>query len=335
MDNVHQGFTKEFHSFKLMTERYGHVLEAVISFQKTHYGETFAKMPVERDEWRRKCGKLGLVCNFASNDNMPPCDLCGGRHLLTSGCDVTVSLKRVCDESSTVLNGIGELMGGISKIQAELAKGKTCVEVEERIEKMLTDGVAMLARFNKAMEPFKKKWKQHGHLLPKPKDSVDDTPKNTANVATKSKEEMARLAAKTIAQKLKDAGVPTDLCWRWFTSGEYRVPSCFHKHTEQYRGQGGKSEEVHEDEAVAGADGPVPGTKCLNCKETPQYREKGKVHPYCGITCAAEAGALGEPNQNAKLSNNATIQEEDTTWMGSNYMAMADFLQDMGFIFTD
>ena len=108
----------------------------------------------------------------------------------------------------------------------------------------------------------------------------------------------------------------------------------------------------------------------MNCKEEPQYREKGKVHPYCGITCAAEAGALGEPKQNAKLSNNAMIQEEDTTWMGSNYMAMtgisheemweeaatlgfvankvsaadvvsvyskefSDFLQDMGFIFTD
>ena len=61
----------------------------------------------------------------------------------------------------------------------------------------------------------------------------------------------------------------------------------------------------------------------MNCKEEPQYREKGKVHPYCGITCATEAGALGGPKQNAKLSNNAMIQEEDTTWMGSNYMAMA------------
>jgi hypothetical protein len=37
----------------------------------------------------------------------------------------------------------------------------------------------------------------------------------------------------------------------------------------------------------------VPGTKCLNCKEEPQYREKGKVHPYSGIT----AGALVEPKQ--------------------------------------
>jgi hypothetical protein len=67
----------------------------------------------------------------------------------------------------------------------------------------------------------------------------------------------------------------------------------------------------------------VPGTKCLNCKEEPQYREKGKVHPYCGITCAAEAGALGEPKQEAKLSNNAMIQEDDSAWRGSNYMAMA------------
>jgi hypothetical protein len=117
-------------------------------------------------------------------------------------------------------------------------------------------------------------------------------------------------------------------------------------------------------------DGPVLGTKCLNCKEEPQYREKGKVHPYCGITCAVEAGALGEPKQNAKLSNNAMIQEEDSAWRGSNYMVMAgishvemleeafslgfvaskvsaedvvsayskefsDLLHDMGFMFTD
>jgi hypothetical protein len=55
MDNVHQGFTKEFLTFKLMKERYDHVLTAAISFQKTHYGETFVKIPVERDEWYRKC----------------------------------------------------------------------------------------------------------------------------------------------------------------------------------------------------------------------------------------------------------------------------------------
>ena len=60
--------------------------------------------------------KLGLVCNFVSNENMPPCDLYGGRHLLTSGCDVTVTVKRVCVDSSTVLKGIGELMGGIVNI---------------------------------------------------------------------------------------------------------------------------------------------------------------------------------------------------------------------------
>jgi hypothetical protein len=180
---------------------------------------------------------------------------------------------------------------------------------------MLTDGGVMLTRFSKAMEPIKKKWKQNTHSMP--------TPKDMTNVATKSKEEVVRLTAKTIAQKLKDAGVPTDLCWRWFTSGECRLPSCFHKHTEQYREQGGKSDEVHgqlllENGAVAEVDGPVPGTKCLHCKEEPQYREKGKLHPYCGITCTVEAGALGEPKQDAKLSNNTTVQEEDSAWRGSN-----------------
>ena len=47
------------------------------------------------------------------------------------------------------------------------------------------------------------------------------------------------------------------------------------------------------------------------------------MYPYCGITCAAEAGALGEPKQNAKPSNKAMIQEEDSAWRGFNYMAMA------------
>ncbi len=61
---------------------------------------------------------------------------------------------------------------------------------------------------------------------------------------------------------------------------------CFHKHTEQYRGQGGKSDDVH-DETVAEAD-----------------------------------GALGEPRQNAKLPNNAMVQEDDRPWRGFNYMAM-------------
>ena len=68
----------------------------------------------------------------------------------------------------------------------------------------------------------------------------------------------------------------------------------------------------------------------MNCKEEPQYREKGKVDPYCVITCVAEAGVLDEPNQHVKLSNNAMIPEEDTTWMGSNYMAMPGSATDHG-----
>ena len=52
---------------------------------------------------------------------------------------------------------------------------------------------------------------------------------------------------------------------------------------------------------------------CLNCKSKPQYREKGKVHPYYGITCAAEVGTVTETKQVVNLSNNAMIQEEDTT----------------------
>ena len=43
-------------------------------------------------------------------------------------------------------------MGGIAKIQAELAKGKTCVEVQEKIERVLTDGDTMIALLNKTAQ---------------------------------------------------------------------------------------------------------------------------------------------------------------------------------------
>ncbi len=91
--------------------------------------------------------------------------------------------------------------------------------------------------------------------------------------------ELARLAAMTIAQKLRDAGVPTDLCWRWYTTGQCPWTACVHKYYEEYRGQGGKPAEEqkdHHNRASAEDDGPVPGTKCLNCKEEPQYRQKRK-----------------------------------------------------------
>jgi hypothetical protein len=138
--------------------------------------------------------------------------------------------------------------------------------VKEKIEQVLTN------QWGRHAYPF-----QPGHGASQEKmetaRSLVSKTKGLVNVATKSKEEIARLAAKTIAQKLKDAGVPTDLCWRWYTTGECRWSSCVHnlRHTEQYRGQGGKPDEGQKNEAVAEADGPVPGTKGLNCKKKPQY----------------------------------------------------------------
>ena len=39
--SITKSIQKEFHSFKLMQERFEKVLAAAISFQKTHFGETF------------------------------------------------------------------------------------------------------------------------------------------------------------------------------------------------------------------------------------------------------------------------------------------------------
>jgi hypothetical protein len=116
-------------------------------------------MPVERDEWCRKCAKLGLVSNFVSNDNIQPCDHYGRRNPLTSGCDVTVNLKKVFDESS--------------RAGADLWRYHACPLEQD-------------------YGADQEEWKQHGHLMSTPKDSVDETPKDTTNVATKSKEEITK-----------------------------------------------------------------------------------------------------------------------------------------------
>jgi hypothetical protein len=76
---------------------------------------------------------------------------------------------------------------------------------------------------------------------------------------------------------------------------------------------------------TAQIDGPVAGTLCKQCNKKERYREGGKTHPYCGKTCAEEAigRKIGQTKPDAKLSNNAMIEEEDSAWRGSDYMAMA------------
>jgi hypothetical protein len=123
-----QGFTEHIDLYEKLGCWIRHVRSPKrLDHERQFSGNTLwrnAKMSVERDEWCRKCVKLGLVCNFGSNDNMTPCDFYGWRHSLTLGCDVTVNLKRVCDESSIVLKGIGELMGGMPKIQRKIKRPK-------------------------------------------------------------------------------------------------------------------------------------------------------------------------------------------------------------------
>jgi hypothetical protein len=76
---------------------------------------------------------------------------------------------------------------------------------------------------------------------------------------------------------------------------------------------------------TAQIDGPVAGTLCKQCKKKERYREGGKTHPYCGKKCEEEAVGrkIGQSKPDAKLSNNVMIEEEDSAWRGSDYMAMA------------
>ncbi len=64
--------------------------------------------------------------------------------------------------------------------------------------------------------------------------------------------------------KIRDTGVPTDLYWRWYTTGQFPWTACVHKHYEEYRGQVGKPVEEqkdHHNRVSTEDDGPVPRTK--------------------------------------------------------------------------
>jgi hypothetical protein len=56
VDNLHQGFSSEFHSLPLMRQKFVTVLDAATAFTRTQFGEIFSKAPVDRDEWLRKIG---------------------------------------------------------------------------------------------------------------------------------------------------------------------------------------------------------------------------------------------------------------------------------------
>jgi hypothetical protein len=64
---------------------------------------------------------------------------------------------------------------------------------------------------------------------------------------------------------------------------------------------------------------------CKQCNKKERYHEGGKTHPYCGKKCAEEdiGRKIGQTKPDSNLSNNVMIEEEDSAWRGSDYMAMA------------
>ncbi len=331
VDNPHQGFSSEFHSLSLMRQKFDTVLEAATAFTRTQFGEIFSKSPMDRDEWLRR--SRGNQVHFVRGVNPPPCTVCGGFHSAANGCNVAVNLKRVADEAGPVLKDIGEVLTAVSKIQSELAKGKDCGEVFGNLTNFVQTGGEMLKRLNGALDYSKQRLKTSTLNQPRMQDTqalpASDSPKTTV--------------ADIITQKNVNQGKPGNLCYGWERHGEYKRGVSFpFSHPDAYKGTkkgpGGAGAQPAKTTGPAAtapavptvvptaqADGPVANTLCKQCNKKERYREGGKVHPYCGKSCAEEAigRKIGQPQQDTKLSNNAMIQEEDSSWMGSNYMALA------------
>ncbi len=244
-----------------------------------------------------------------------------------------MNLKRVTDEAGPVLKGIGEVLTAASRIQSELAKGKDCGDIYGKLTNFVQTAGEMLKSLNGALDSSKQRLKTLTLNQPRMQDTqtmqahpANDSPKTTV--------------AGIIAQKNENQGKPGNLCYAWERHGECkRGSSCPFSHPDAYKGTkkapggaGAQPAKTTGPEATAPAvptavptaqvDGPVAGTLCKQWNKKERYREGGKTHPHCGKTCAEEAigRKLGQPKQDAKLSNNAMIEEEDSDGRGSNYM---------------
>ncbi len=120
-----------------------------------------------------------------------------------------------------------------------------------------------------------------------------------------------------IVQKNVNQGKPGNLCYGWERHGECkRGDSCPFLHPHAYKdtkkgpGDAGAQTAKTTGPAVTvptvptpvpttQADGPVTGTLCKQCNKKRRYREGGKVHPYCGKTCAEEA--IGRKKWSSKV----------------------------------
>ena len=124
-----------------------------------------------------------------------------------------MNLKRVADEAGPVLKGIGEALAAVSKIQSELAKGKDCGEVYDKLTNFVQTGGDMLKHLNGAVEFSKQRLKTSTLNQPRMQDTQDtqahpasDSPKTTL--------------AGIIAQKNVNQSKPGNLCYGWEKHGE-------------------------------------------------------------------------------------------------------------------
>ena len=97
----------------------------------------------------------------------------GGFHSQDNGCNVAVNLKRVADEAGPVLKGIGEALAAVSKIQSELAKGKDCGEVYDKLTNFVQTGGDMLKHLKGAVEFSKQRLKTSTMNQPRMQDTQD------------------------------------------------------------------------------------------------------------------------------------------------------------------
>ncbi len=189
-----------------------------------------------------------------------------------------MNLKRVADEAGPVLKGIGEVLAASSRIQSELAKGKDCGDIHDKLTDFVQTAGGILKRLNGTLDSAKQRVKISTLNQPRVQDTQDtqthpdnDSPKTTV--------------AGIIAKKNVNQGKPPNLCYGWERHGECnRGDSCPFLHPEAYKGTkkvpgGAGAQPVKTTGPAATAavvptavpttqiDGPVAGTLFKHCNK--------------------------------------------------------------------
>lgn len=327
-------YQDEMRSLPLMSAHLEDIFMHACTYQKRNFTESYHKAPLPLLEYEQTKERT----NFVRGDSQEPCTVCGNRH---GGkvCLEEVNFKKVADECAVVLKGAAEILAQGKKLEAELSRCKDSAGVSAGVSTFIKNGEALMTRFNDAMRFKRARFnKQKKAYVAQGDPGADPVEQTVADHVGKHLESVQKAtdkmqqAAQQIALSFEKEKVPFNTCWRWHRHGKCDRPdgTCKFDHLESTKGKGGGTARAVKsvpggastpvanvvraalvDTAAGVADGPVSGTKCVQCKQAPKFCENGKVHNYCGKKCAIAAGVfVGKQSTNLGLGSGVDADED-------------------------